>query len=313
MPVDAGVVGIPAMLTSRLNVLGRRIPSLVRLVSTNIELPPPPTSSNSNTRLAEGDYPVARTSQYSDASTEPQSAIRAALSSASSSEAPAATPPSPQAAPSPDNSSESNQHPFAGAREYAENQELAKAALPSNLPALPQTTRTGPVSDLTSATPPFNTHAFFMELEKTFPSTTAESLMRATRALLVDRIGRVKREALMTKDVENVRILIVLVRTEAKKPVQQAYLFRAALSETRNEISIRQRNDSAAIRTTLAGLRRDIDTLDSRMKSEIANLKHEYVTNFLSRRMILLRTSPGYKWTLITGKPNLERISNSSQ
>ncbi len=52
--------------------------------------------------------------------------------------------------------------------------------------------------------PPFNTHAFFSVLEKTFPKQTARSLMRATRALLVDRIGKVKRDGLAYKDLDNV-------------------------------------------------------------------------------------------------------------
>jgi hypothetical protein len=51
--------------------------------------------------------------------------------------------------------------------------------------------------------PPFNTHAFFSVLEKTFPKQTARSLMRATRALLVDRIGKVKRDGLTYKDLDN--------------------------------------------------------------------------------------------------------------
>lgn len=51
--------------------------------------------------------------------------------------------------------------------------------------------------------PPFHTHKFFLALEESFPSPTARSLMRATRALLVDRTGRVRREALGTKDLEN--------------------------------------------------------------------------------------------------------------
>lgn len=55
----------------------------------------------------------------------------------------------------------------------------------------------------TYASPPFHTHKFFVALEKSFPSPTARSLMRATRALLVDRTGRVRREALGTKDLEN--------------------------------------------------------------------------------------------------------------
>ena len=57
----------------------------------------------------------------------------------------------------------------------------------------------------TYSSPPFHTHAFFKALEKTFPEDTARSFMRATRALLVDRIGRVRREALTIKDLDNVR------------------------------------------------------------------------------------------------------------
>ncbi|EFI27692.1 mitochondrial protein [Coprinopsis cinerea okayama7 len=106
--------------------------------------------------------------------------------------------------------------------------------------------------------PPFNTHAFFTALERTFPESTARSLMRATRALLVDRIGRVRREGLTQKDLDN-----------------QAYLFRAALSELRAEITMMTKNDSAAIRSATAALRREVDRLDVKMKEDIANLKHE--------------------------------------
>lgn len=52
--------------------------------------------------------------------------------------------------------------------------------------------------------PPFDTHGFFKALEKSFPTPTAQSLMRATRALLVDRIGKVRRDALTVKDLDNV-------------------------------------------------------------------------------------------------------------
>ena len=58
-------------------------------------------------------------------------------------------------------------------------------------------------SSPTYTSPPFHTHKFFLALEKSFPTQTARSLMRATRALLVDRTGRVRREALGTKDLEN--------------------------------------------------------------------------------------------------------------
>ncbi|THH12344.1 hypothetical protein EW145_g51 [Phellinidium pouzarii] len=155
--------------------------------------------------------------------------------------------------------SEAQAHPFAGAKEYADNQEQAKNAITqSNLPTLPHVATSDSSHSHSYQMPPFDTHHFFVELEKTFPSPTAKSLMRATRALLVDRIGEVRRTALTTKDLEN-----------------QAYLFRAALSEARNEITLRQRNDSATLRSSLAALRREIDSLDVKMKSDIANLKHE--------------------------------------
>ncbi|KAG5641403.1 hypothetical protein DXG03_005339 [Asterophora parasitica] len=121
----------------------------------------------------------------------------------------------------------------------------------------------------TYSNPPFHTHAFFTALEKTFPTPTARSLMRATRALLVDRLGKVRREGLTTKDLDN-----------------QAYLFRAALSELRAEITMMTKNDSAAIRTATAALRREVDRLDVKMKEDIGTLKHEYVPSFLQKCLV---------------------------
>ncbi|KIK36402.1 hypothetical protein CY34DRAFT_811289 [Suillus luteus UH-Slu-Lm8-n1] len=108
------------------------------------------------------------------------------------------------------------------------------------------------------AAPPFHTHAFVSALEKSFPTPTARSLMRATRALLVDRIGRVRREGLTVKDLDN-----------------QAYLFRAALSELRAEQTARSRNENATIRSATAALRREVDRLDVKMKEDLGTLKHE--------------------------------------
>ncbi|KAG8218721.1 hypothetical protein J3R82DRAFT_4390 [Butyriboletus roseoflavus] len=107
-------------------------------------------------------------------------------------------------------------------------------------------------------TPPFHTHAFFLALERSFPTPTARSLMRATRALLVDRVGRVKRDGLTVKDIDN-----------------QAYLFRAALSELRAEQGARSRNENVAMRATIAALRREVDRLDVKMKEDLGTLKHE--------------------------------------
>lgn len=56
---------------------------------------------------------------------------------------------------------------------------------------------------------------------------------------------------------------------------QQAYLFRAALSELRTEIGVLTRNETAAMRSATSALRREVDALDGRMKEGIAQLKHE--------------------------------------
>ncbi|KAF9779531.1 hypothetical protein BJ322DRAFT_360036 [Thelephora terrestris] len=82
--------------------------------------------------------------------------------------------------------------------------------------------------------------------------------MRATRALLVDRIGRVRNEALSTKDLEN-----------------QAYLFNAASSELRNEVTLRLRNELASLHTVTATIRREVDALGTQINEDVSNMKHE--------------------------------------
>lgn len=108
------------------------------------------------------------------------------------------------------------------------------------------------------STPPFHTHAFFVALERTFPTPVAHSLMRATRALLADRLGRVRREGLTKKDLDN-----------------QAYLFRAALSKLRAEQTATSRSEITAMRERDSTLRREVDRLDVKMKEDLGNLKHE--------------------------------------
>ncbi|CCM01705.1 uncharacterized protein FIBRA_03769 [Fibroporia radiculosa] len=115
--------------------------------------------------------------------------------------------------------------------------------------------------------PPFHTHHFFVALEKTFPTPTARSLMRAIRALLVDRLGRVKRDALTVKDLES-----------------QAYLFKAALSELRTESTMLTRNEAAAMRTATAASRREVDILSVRMKEDLGALKHDIQMELDSRK-----------------------------
>lgn len=58
--------------------------------------------------------------------------------------------------------------------------------------------------------------------------------------------------------------------------VQQAYLFRAALSELRTEMTMRTRNEFATLQSTTGQLRREAEALDGKMKEDIATLKNEY-------------------------------------
>ncbi|PVF97250.1 hypothetical protein CPB86DRAFT_735198 [Serendipita vermifera] len=114
---------------------------------------------------------------------------------------------------------------------------------------------------------PFHTYRFFVALEKTFPTPIARTLMKSTRSLLVDRLLKIRREALDVKDMDN-----------------QAYLFRAALSELRTEATMRTKNQAAAITTAISSLRRDVDRLDVKMKEDISELKHEIQMEMDSHR-----------------------------
>jgi hypothetical protein len=108
--------------------------------------------------------------------------------------------------------------------------------------------------------------------------------MRATRALLVDRIAKVKRDGLTYKDLDNVSAALLhrvptflTLRPACDCHPQQAYLFRAALSEMRAEMTTRTRAETAAIRTQSAALRREVDALSVRLKESVEGLKHECV------------------------------------
>ncbi|KIJ56552.1 hypothetical protein M422DRAFT_238177 [Sphaerobolus stellatus SS14] len=129
----------------------------------------------------------------------------------------------------------------------------------SNIPSGPSSSPPSiPRNDPMSSSPPFHTHAFFLVLERTFPTPVARTLMRATRGLLNDRIGGVRREALTIKDLDN-----------------QAYLFRAALSELRAECTMSTRNETAKLESDMGAVRREVDALDGKMKEDIQTLKHE--------------------------------------
>lgn len=69
------------------------------------------------------------------------------------------------------------------------------------------------------------------------------------------------------------------------------------------------KNDSAAIQTATAALRREVDRLDVKMKEDISTLKHEYepICLYHSIRLKIMFTLSEFKWTSTVGRtsPNL--------
>jgi len=91
--------------------------------------------------------------------------------------------------------------------------------------------------------------------------------MKATRNMLVDRIRGTYSDVVQVKDFDN-----------------GAYLFRAALSELRTELTMRTRKETATLRTALTALRKEVDILDAKMKEDIASLKHEIQMDMNNRK-----------------------------
>ncbi len=169
-------------------------------------------ASTSSIQLPSSSEPQSTDPQTSDQSTrsQPEPTVSASPDDQASSSS-SSIPTSSASLPIP---SEAQAHPYAGAKDYADNQEQSANSSSSSLIPTLHTMRAESSRRQMHAIPPFNTHHFFVELEKTFPSPSARSLMRATRALLVDRIGRVRRDALTSKDLENVRDVTLNLEVE---------------------------------------------------------------------------------------------------
>lgn len=120
--------------------------------------------------------------------------------------------PSSSQLPSPSPSSASSSPPLQNDGDAGSSSSSGVPALATGQPLPPLHTNFpsphSPISAIPPAyiNPPFNTHHFYSVLEMTMPPPIAHNLMNATRALLVDRLGRVKREALTSKDLEVVRL-----------------------------------------------------------------------------------------------------------
>ncbi|GFZ49637.1 hypothetical protein JCM24511_07038 [Saitozyma sp. JCM 24511] len=135
----------------------------------------------------------------------------------------------------------------------------------SNLPQPPETV---PVKTPPHLQHPFDTHAFVSYLEKNgLSSGSAETLMQAVRKIIVRRSEQTRDDMLGKEDMENA-----------------AYLFRAALSELRTELSVKSRNDGVALKAMTAAIQREVDSLEQKLKEDVQTLKHDIEMDMGNRK-----------------------------
>ena len=116
---------------------------------------------------------------------------------------------------------------------------------------------------------PFNTNRFVNTLESRgeFDRSTAEEIMRATKALLTVAEEEAARDLVAKTDLEN-----------------EAYLFSAALSELRTEVQMTARTDGIALRSLNAQLQREVDSLSQKMREDMNSLKNDNQLDLNNRK-----------------------------
>ncbi|OCK79556.1 hypothetical protein K432DRAFT_63956 [Lepidopterella palustris CBS 459.81] len=115
----------------------------------------------------------------------------------------------------------------------------------------------------------FDTYGLVKDLEKSgFSQDQAVSLMKAVRGLLTDNMN-LARDGLVSKsNVEN-----------------ETYLFRAACSELRTEISNNRKSEIEKMRTERNQLQHEVDILNQRLAQDSLTLKDELKGMFDDRKM----------------------------
>ncbi|KAF9153889.1 Succinate--CoA ligase [GDP-forming] subunit beta, mitochondrial [Linnemannia schmuckeri] len=114
----------------------------------------------------------------------------------------------------------------------------------------------------------FNTNKIVTKLEKNgFQRGQAEVIMRSIKALLGGHTNKIRKNILTTGDLEN-----------------ESYLFKAALTELRTELQILRKNDAAALAIRSEIISREIDSLNQKLREDIANLKNDIAIDMNSRK-----------------------------
>ncbi|KAF9978944.1 Succinate--CoA ligase [GDP-forming] subunit beta, mitochondrial [Mortierella antarctica] len=114
----------------------------------------------------------------------------------------------------------------------------------------------------------FNTNKVVTKLENNgFLRGQAEGIMRAIKGLLGQHTNKIRKNMLTSGDLEN-----------------ESYLFKAALTELRTELQILRKNDAAALAIKSEIISREIDSLNQKLREDIANLKNDIAIDMNSRK-----------------------------
>lgn len=121
--------------------------------------------------------------------------------------------------------------------------------------------------------------------------------METVRGLVMQRTDRSMANTLSKEELDNVcTCLPVLI-------IQEAYLFKAALSKLRTEHSIRNRNTGIAARSAVSAIRRELDSVEVKMAEDVQVLKHDIELDVNNRKT---DTRSDMKWADI----QIEEINN---
>lgn len=140
---------------------------------------------------------------------------------------------------------------------------------------------------------PFNTHAFIKRLQEAgflaayrVEPKEGSSANQSETALSANKrhdpaeaIMESLHRSLVTRGQE-----VVDSHMNKTEGENQAYLFTAALAELRTELQVRARNDAAALRSMVTLLQREVDSLNQRMREDVASMKHDIQVDMNNRK-----------------------------
>ncbi|KAF7726941.1 hypothetical protein EC973_008237 [Apophysomyces ossiformis] len=114
----------------------------------------------------------------------------------------------------------------------------------------------------------FDTYRLLLDLEhQGFTRPQAEVVMKGIKFKLRESAAILGQRLLLRSDLEN-----------------EAYLFKAALSELRTEIQIMRRNDTQLLQTEASLITREVENLGQKLREDVATMKNEIMLDMNNRK-----------------------------